>query len=223
MMHNSQHAANSISKLVLIRHEHTDLAGTFCGHLDPPLSTQGRAQLKQVAQSLSRHQFRSVFSSDLRRARETADAIAAPHHLPTQLRTDLRELAFGEWEGLGWKQVVARDPAFAGRWLDEYPAVAAPGGEEFGNFLARVQRAMSEIADEVQDGYAAIVTHAGVIRTVLASVTLECDTPVDLSPRLYGSWWEIWRQDGRWVLHGCSSAAFSHLQEQTFAQSTVGI
>ena len=187
-------------KLVLIRHEHTDKAGTFCGHLDPPLDPHGRTQLKQLAADLGRYPLTAVYSSDLRRAQETAAAIAVPRHLPIRLRADLRELAFGEWEGLSWKQVVARDPAFAQRWLEEYPSLAALGGEEFTHFLTRVQQAISDIADEIHDGYAAVVTHGGVIRTILASVTLECTKPIDLSACSHGSWWEIWRQNGRWTL-----------------------
>lgn len=210
-----------VCSLLLIRHEHTELAGTFCGRLDPALSTRGRAQLLHLAANLRRYPFVAVYSSDLRRARETADALAAARRLPVRPRSDLREIAFGDWEGLTWEHVLARDAGFAQRWLDEYPSLAAPGGEEFPRFLARVQGAWSEISDEVQHRCAAVVTHAGVIRTVLADVTLECTKPVDLSSCRYGSWWEIRRRDKRWVLHSCSSGLRALRAEPTAGHADV--
>ena len=218
MTHITKTAA--VSKLVLIRHEHTHLTGTFCGHLDPPLNSIGRAHLEQLVSGLGRYGFTAVYSSDLRRTRETAQAISAAHHLPILSCGDLRELAFGEWEGLAWRQAATRDPAFAQRWLDEYPSLATPGGEEFGHFLARVQHAVSEIADEVQGGCAAIVTHAGVIRTILASVTLDRATPIDFFSFPHGSWWEIWRENRRWSLRACSLQ--SRLAEQQVTPAEVG-
>lgn len=218
----SDNSPAKVCKLVLVRHEHTDMAGTFCGQIDPSLSALGRAHLKYLAQSLSGYPLHSVYSSDLRRARQTAVAIAAALRVPLQLRVALRELAFGEWEGLGWKQVVARDPAFAQRWLDGYPSVAAPGGERFDDFVARVHQVRKEIAADVQHGCAAIVTHAGVIRTLLASVTLECGTPVDLTASSYGSWWEIWKQNRRWVLHARSASLHPVPSEERVVVTRVG-
>ncbi len=222
MIRNTQNSQADVCRLVLIRHELTDFVGTFCGHLNPPLSARGRGRLKGLAQSLRHYQFRSIYSSDLHRAVETAESIAAVRHLPTKLRRDLRELAFGEWEGLAWEQIVARDPVVAQRWLNEYPAVAAPGGEEFDSFLTRVQQAMNAIADQARGQCAAIVTHAGVIRTVLASVTLECDTPIELSDCPHGSWWEVRRHNGRWILHACSADLHLGLAEEPEARSAVG-
>lgn len=215
-------ASADICKMVLVRHEHTDLAGTFCGHLDPPLSAHGRAQLDRLIPSLRRYPFRQVHSSDLRRARETAEAIAVPRHLPVQLSGALREISFGQWEGLSWKQIVARDPELAQRWLDEYPSVSAPGGEEFTDFFTRIQKAINDIAEEIGDGYAAVVTHAGVIRTILASVSLERDMRVDLSSCSYGSYWEIWRQQRRWVLRSCGTPTGTGLRDKSQIKQMVG-
>jgi len=209
-------------KLVLIRHEHTDLAGTFCGHLDPPLSANGRARLKSLEEELRRYSFTGVYSSDLERAQQTAGAIAARYGLPVRLRPNLRELAFGDWEGLTWKQIFACDPQFAQRWLDEYPSLAAPGGEPFERFLSRVGQAISQIADEVQGGCAAVVTHAGVIRTILSSVTLASARPFDLSSCSHGSWWDIDRLNRRWVLQACSSDLHAALSEEPTTATEVG-
>ena len=111
----------SRSTIVLVRHAHTGMAGKFCGQIDPPLSAQGLAQLPDLNDRLGGQAFTHIFSSDLERARQTAESIASRHGLPVQLLRSLREIAFGSWEGLDWDQVVAQDPAYAQRWLDHYP------------------------------------------------------------------------------------------------------
>jgi broad specificity phosphatase PhoE len=186
-------------RLVLVRHEHTAMAGTFCGHSDPPLSAQGKAQLKEVIQRLRMYSFQCVYSSDLCRAAQTARHIARARHVPLYLRSDLREIAFGEWEGLDWPRIVARDPEYAQRWLALYPNLGIPGGEPFGEFQARITRAMNEIALELPGGCAAIVTHAGVIRTFLQDVLLSPEQVLQFATPTYGSGIEVWQRKGRWV------------------------
>ena len=157
--------------LLLVRHAHTEMAGRFCGHSDPPLSVTGMAQLAGLNNKIMCYPITHIFSSDLQRARQTAEAIAQLRKLQVTCLDTLRELALGSWEGLDWDQVVARDPEYAQRWLDNYPYIAAPGGECFADFLQRVQRAMTAIAGGTQDGCAVVVTHGGVIRTFLGSLT----------------------------------------------------
>lgn len=188
-------------KLVLIRHEHTELAGTFCGTSDPALDASGRAGVATLLRRLDEYSFQQIYSSDLRRARETAEAIAAPLQLRVKRRESLRELAFGEWEGLTWEQIVARDPDHAQRWLESYPIVAAPGGEQFASFLRRIQRAFEDIADASHGGCSAVVTHGGVIRAFLNSFVLGTNGR-DITACPYGSCWEVERQGAIWTLSG---------------------
>jgi len=185
--------------IVLIRHEHTDMAGRFCGHSDPPLSPRGLAQLVELNHRVSRYPFTHIFSSDLQRARQTAASLSRQNHLPIHELPSLREIAFGEWEGLSWEQILTRDPAYAQRWLNCWPAVAPPDGEEFAGFARRIQHAMNSIADDVQNGCAAVVTHAGVIRTFLTNIDPSMEG-LELSAYDYGSCWEVCRGAGnRWV------------------------
>ena len=154
-------------RLLFIRHAETDLAGTFCGHTDPSLNDPGRAQVEALVARLGDETFDVVFSSDMARACQTADAIAAAHDVARVTRSDLREFYFGEWEGLRWAEIEARDPLFTAHWVAEYPAVPVPGGEPFASFRERVLGAVAELLQDERWGSAAVVTHAGVMRVVL--------------------------------------------------------
>ena len=195
-----QNVSGSGCTLVLVRHAHTEMAGRFCGVSDPPLSQQGLAQLEDLNRRLHAYPISRIFTSDLQRARQTAEAIADHRGLPVERFEFLHELAFGSWEGLDWDQIQARDPAYAQRWLDLYPSVPAPGGEYFEDFFQRVQYAMTAIAGEVGSGCAVVVTHAGVIRTFLGSLRRAHGIALDLSACDYTSCWEVCREDNQWYL-----------------------
>ena len=151
--------------LLLIRHAETDLAGTFCGHSDPPVNERGRSQIEHLLLALRSHKLEAVYSSDLQRALTTARAVAASFDLPLRVTSDLREISFGNWEGFNWEQNESRDPAYARRWIAEFPKLPAPNGEEFEAFTARALQGFDAVAASLQN--AAIVTHAGVLRVIL--------------------------------------------------------
>jgi alpha-ribazole phosphatase len=140
------------------------MAGTFCGHSDPDLNAQGRAQLPDLARLLSAETIDAVYSSDLRRALSTAQEIAEARSIPLSLRPALREIDFGQWEGLSWTQIVERDPEYAREWVAAHPHLPAPGGESFHVFEARILEEVHHLLDR---GSIAVVTHAGALRVVL--------------------------------------------------------
>jgi broad specificity phosphatase PhoE len=149
-----------------IRHAETDMVGRFCGHSDPDLNAQGQAQLAGLAQVFSTEKVGAIYSSDLRRAQSTARAIAAGRNIPLTLRPALREIHFGEWEGLNWGQIQQADPDYARSWVDGFPHVPAPAGESFASFRARVIDEVSQLIGRARDAIA-VVTHAGVLWVVL--------------------------------------------------------
>jgi alpha-ribazole phosphatase/probable phosphoglycerate mutase len=156
-----------MSELLFIRHAETDMAGTFCGHSDPPLNERGREQMGELISSLCTEAFDAIYSSDLQRAASTARALAASVHLPVTLSSGLREIHFGDWEGLAWSEIEQRDPAWASRWIKQYPKVAAPAGESFTGFEARVLDEVRRLSGRTDHHRIAVVTHAGVMRVVL--------------------------------------------------------
>jgi alpha-ribazole phosphatase/probable phosphoglycerate mutase len=146
-----------MSVLHFIRHGETDMAGRFCGQIDPDLNSHGREQ----ANSLRLEGLEKVYSSDLRRSRSTAEALG----VPVVVRPALREIAFGAWEGLRWEEIERADPEYAREWMARYPALPSPGGEGFQEFTRRVREEVRWLFE--QPGTFAVVTHAGVLRLVL--------------------------------------------------------
>jgi alpha-ribazole phosphatase/probable phosphoglycerate mutase len=164
-----------MSELLLIRHAETDMAGTFCGHSDPELNARGRIQLSELINRLRMENIGAVYTSDLRRAHTTGMAIAEAFHVDCHERSALREIDFGRWEGITWEEIERRDDVYARRWIAEYPRLPAPDGESFRDFERRVLNEVKSLSleAEVAEHRIAVVTHAGVLRTVLRAL-LRC-------------------------------------------------
>jgi alpha-ribazole phosphatase len=161
-----------MSELLFIRHAETDMAGTFCGHSDPELNARGNAQVCELIGTLRMEGIGVVYTSDLRRAHTTAMAIAEAFGVNCHVRSALREIRFGRWEGFRWEEIEQRDEAYAHHWIADYPRVPAPDGESFHDFERRVLEEVNflSLAAQVADCRVAVVTHAGVLRTVLRAL-----------------------------------------------------
>ena len=161
-----------MSELLFLRHAETDMAGAFCGHSDPELNARGRAQVGELINRLRTEEIGLVYTSDLRRARTTGMAIAEAFGVGCHVRSALREIDFGRWEGMAWEEIERRDGVYARRWIAEYPRLAAPDGERFHDFERRVLDEVKYVSLEAEaaDCCIAVVTHAGVLRTVLCAL-----------------------------------------------------
>jgi alpha-ribazole phosphatase len=155
-----------MSRVLFIRHAETEMAGRYCGHSDPDLNAQGRAQLSRLAHLLADEMLDTVYSSDLRRATSTAHAIGAGRNIPQVLRPALREIDFGDWEGMRWEEIERLDPEYALNWVKSYPNLPALSGESFEDFERRVLTEVNHLMDRSR-GPIAVVTHGGVLRVVL--------------------------------------------------------
>jgi broad specificity phosphatase PhoE len=111
-----------------------------------------------------------VYSSDLRRARQTADAVARKFGLEVEVRPELREMHFGEWEGLSWNQIAKRYPRLASLWIERFPNQTIPGAEPLSQFQKRIAAGVCKVVAANRGQCALIVTHAGVIRFTLSKV-----------------------------------------------------
>ena len=155
-----------MSRALFIRHAEPEMAGRYCGPSDPGLNDEGRAQVSRLGDLLSAEPLDTVYTSDLRRARSTAEAIAAARGVPLTLRPALREIDFGRWEGMSWEQIEQLDPEYARGWMAAYPHLPAPAGESFQAFEARILEEINYLLDHNLSPIA-VVTHAGVLRVVL--------------------------------------------------------
>lgn len=134
-----------MSTIVLIRHGETDLAGRFCGYSDPRLNAAGERDAIRVAEEISRLDISCIYSSDLRRAAQTARAIAKRTGITVEYLRELREIHFGRWEGLSWNEIETRFADEAHQWLRQFPFQSAPGGETYTDFTTRVETAITPL------------------------------------------------------------------------------
>lgn len=152
---------------LLIRHGETDLAGRFCGHSDPALNRAGWLQVEKAAGLLAVTPPEVIYTSDLQRAIQTAQVIADHFGLSWNLRSGLREISFGAWEGLSWNEIEEQYPRQAKLWIEQYPYGAIPSGEVFEIFQLRVRRELEFLLEQAESRAVVAVTHGGFIRTAL--------------------------------------------------------
>lgn len=137
------------------------------GQLDPPLSNEGRRQAELVGRRLSGRSFAGFYSSDLKRAFETAELIGTAIGARPQSETSLREIFLGDWEGLRTEEIAERFPEAWARWVEEPDWDVVPGGEGAALFDARVAGALDDIFRRHAHGDVLVVTHGGVIQVAL--------------------------------------------------------
>jgi broad specificity phosphatase PhoE len=154
---------------ILIRHGATDMAGRFCGHSDPPLNRTGRIQIERAA-SMLQVAPKVIYSSDLLRARQSAAILAAHFAIPVQVRPGLREIGFGQWEGLSWQEIEQRFPVESQAWMEDFPAGVIPSAESYRAFLDRVRNEMAFVSAHAESQAPIMVTHGGFMRTALHEV-----------------------------------------------------
>ena len=161
------------TRLTLIRHGETtwNRAARIQGHTDIPLSELGLAQAERLAEALADEPFAAIYASDLSRARQTAEAVARSRGLAIQFDTDLRERAFGRFEGLSWEQINEQFPEDAARWRRREPDFPVGGGEALTPFSARcLAAARRAVAAHVGESIA-LVAHGGVLDCLYRAAT----------------------------------------------------
>lgn len=144
---------------------------TFAGWQDKPLTSRGLLQAQAVATRLSPEKLTAIYSSDLQRARVTAETIASFHD--TKVRTDerLREVNYGAWESLGLDEILE---SYKDVWdaRNQNPeTVAPPNGESYADLWKRLSPCWNEILERCDEAErVAIVAHNGTIRILLCQL-----------------------------------------------------
>jgi broad specificity phosphatase PhoE len=157
------------TRLVLLRHGQTELSvqQRYSGHGDPELTQLGHAQAAAAAARLAElPEVAAVLSSPLRRARQTAAAVAEATGAPLVVRDGLIETDFGGWEGLTFAEARERDPELHGSWLGS-EEVAPPGGESFAEVGRRIEAELKELLAEYPGRTVVVVSHVTPIKVVL--------------------------------------------------------
>lgn len=166
-------ADDPLRGVLLARHGQTDdnlLPLRFQGFRDTPLNDTGRAQARELAEIIADRAdpVASLWSSDLSRARETAEIVGARIGLEPRLDPRLREANRGEWEGHLFPDIERSDPERYAAWMRGGASWRFPGGESLQEQQDRVMAALSDIA-AAGELPALVVCHGGSIRVVLCS------------------------------------------------------
>ncbi|MGW0808094.1 bifunctional RNase H/acid phosphatase [Nonomuraea sp. NPDC002799] len=158
------------TSLLLLRHGETELSleRRFSGLGDAELTPNGLAQASAAAERLSREPYRLdvIVTSPLKRARQTAEAVAQRTGLDVEVDEDLREADFGAWEGHTFTEVQRRWPAELAAWLAD-PETAPPGGESFATTARRVQAAGERLVERYEGKTVVAVSHVTPIKMLL--------------------------------------------------------
>ncbi len=160
-------------RLHFLRHGQTphSRGGLFCGAAsDPELTPDGRAMAAAIAETLSAERFAAIYSSPQRRARDTAAPLAARAGMAVRVLDGLREIAYGEWEGLAAADAAARFHDLHLLWSTDPALHAPPGGETAIAVAARALEAVAQLRGEVASGDVLVVSHKATIRIVLCAL-----------------------------------------------------
>jgi alpha-ribazole phosphatase len=181
-----------MSRLILIRHGETDwnTEGRWQGQADVALNATGWSQAQHIAHSLERAGITAVYSSDLQRARQTAQTLADAIGLPVFLDSHLREIHQGEWQGLLFSEIQRR---YAQAYQDQRRDplnFAPPGGEPVAQVRERVLAATQEIIRRHPDATVAVVSHGFVLAVLITQLR---ELP-------FAQVWDLIPGNGEWVV-----------------------
>ena len=156
--------------VILVRHGESRANNEkfFAGQLDVELSELGRKQADMTAKYVTdTYKIDKIYSSPLRRAYDTAKAIAERTGLDIIPRDDLREIDSGKWQGLHFDELEEKYAKSYGVWLHDIGNAQTPDGESVKELYDRAWSAIEAIAEENISGVVAVSTHATPIRAIL--------------------------------------------------------
>ena len=153
------------TRIVAIRHGETawNVDTRIQGHLDIPLNTTGLWQADQVARALADEPITAIYTSDLKRAHATAQAVARSTGAPLTTHTGLRERSFGHFQGRTFAEIEAELPEDAHRWRKRDPHYAPEGGESLVTLRERIERIVTTLAQQHVGEQVVMVAHGGVL------------------------------------------------------------
>jgi broad specificity phosphatase PhoE len=151
------------TKLFLIRHGSTDwnVKRRYCGFVDIALNNKGKAQAKRLRRRLENETVHKVYSSDRKRAIQTAGIVFKGYDI--EKIADFREMHFGIFEGLTYKQIMKKFPDIYKKWIENPFETVIPSGESLTILKKRVVKAFKKIILRHPNQAVAVVCHGGAI------------------------------------------------------------
>jgi len=157
--------------LMLVRHGETDwnVQRRYQGQSDVPLSELGQRQAIHIAERLAGRKIDAIYASDLKRAMETAGAIAERKTLEILPEPRLRELKFGILEGLTFEEAEVRYPEMISAWLEDFNNTPE-GAETIDLFNARIISLLDDLKRKHDEQVVLLVGHGGSLSEILRLV-----------------------------------------------------
>lgn len=160
--------------IYIIRHGETNWNrdGLHQGFSDIPLNERGLSQAEACAKALAKKPCHRMIVSDLIRARQTADAILQYHDVPVTYTAGLREINFGDWEGLTYEEIAEKWPGKMEQVYTDPVGLEIPNGDTVQMVQDRAWAAVKDVLKDMNDGETLfVVCHGGTVRTLLCAIT----------------------------------------------------
>lgn len=158
--------------IYLLRHGETawNQEWRLQGQQDTDLSPRGREQARKASRCLRDEQIGVIYSSDLKRARDTAAVIAGACGREVREEARLREISFGRWEGLKYEEMPEGDKKHFDRWLQDPDRYPVPGGETLETMSRRVNSFVQGLVESPGEEKILLVTHGGPVKALLSEI-----------------------------------------------------
>lgn len=159
-------------KLILLRHGETEWNAShrYQGHTDICLNDNGKKQAQIAAQYFKENEsVAAIYCSDLSRSKETAEIIADVLNMEVKVDARLKELSFGIWEGMSFKEVYETYRTDFDQWYKDVWGYRIQRAETMTDVITRITPAIEEMA-ELHSGSVLVVTHGGVIKALLGHI-----------------------------------------------------
>lgn len=153
-------------RLYLLRHGRVDTKGRYIGSTDLPLLPEGREDLAAIGPFLRRQNFDVILCSPQLRCRQSLEILDMG--ITAAICSELREIDFGDWEGLTFAEIQQRDALLVNQWATWSEDFTFPGGEGIGAFLGRINEARQRITEQPAERLL-IISHGGVIKQLICS------------------------------------------------------
>jgi alpha-ribazole phosphatase len=159
-------------KIILARHGEStaNKRMQYAGHWDCPLTEEGKRQAQKLALELEKEDIDAIYSSDMKRALDTACCIVQGRPLEIIKEPLLRELHFGAWEGLIYEEIGQGWGKLRDKWLSNPIEFAPPKGETLLQLKERALEAFFRITSNHKKGTIILVSHAGPIKCILCHI-----------------------------------------------------
>lgn len=158
-------------KIILVRHGEAEgnFNRIFHGHYNSSLTSRGNIQAQRTAEFLDKYKIERLYSSDLKRAADTAGYIAERQKLEINFLPMLREISGGKWENKPWEALEKEFPDVYRTWETNISAARLPGGESTAELKLRCGKEINRIAEENKDkNIICAVTHGTVLRALVS-------------------------------------------------------